>query len=46
MSAVSAWRIRGVGPDTLIAAIGSPVWSNTGVATHATPSSCSSLSVL
>ena len=46
MSAVSACRMRGVGPDTLIAASGSPAWSNIGVATQATPSSCSSLSVL
>ena len=46
MSAVSACRMRGVGPETLIAASGSPAWSKTGVATHATPSSCSSLSVL
>ena len=38
-------RMRGVGPDTLIAASGRPVASSTGVATHATPSSCSSLSV-
>ena len=35
----------GSGPDTLIAASGRPAWSNTGVATQATPSSCSSLSV-
>ena len=44
-SAVSALRMRGVGPDTLIAASGRPARSSTGVATHATPSSCSSLSV-
>ena len=37
--------IRGVGPETLIAASGRPVASRTGVATHATPSSCSSSSV-
>ena len=41
----SALRMRGVGPDTLIAATGRPAWSKIGVATHATPSSCSSLSV-
>ena len=45
MSAVSACRMRGVGPTTLIAAIGRPAWSRIGVATQATPSSCSSLSV-
>ena len=32
------------GPDTLIAAHGRPVWSNTAAATQPTPSSCSSLS--
>ena len=34
MSAVSACRIRGVGPLTVIAAIGRPVWSRIGVATQ------------
>ena len=44
-SGVSGFRMREIGPETLIAATGRPAWSSTGVATHATPSSCSSLSV-